>query len=500
MSITRMRRKMGAGMKIILGVVMVIFIVSIPIVFGTRQRGPLGRDQEMGITKVVAVVNGEEISRRDFLTALARIRDFYSRQGGVGIESLEHVRASTLNSLIEREVEIQTAKARGIRVSRGDVKRETKKRVDEETAAYRERYGERANVREFAARLRNLYGQRGDEIRQELIIERLRKAIESQVKVTDQDLLESYGEVEARHILVGTRERPGAKKVSDAEARKKAENLLKQIKAGADFAELAERESDDPGSAPQGGSLGWVKRGQMVPEFEKAAFALKKGETSGVVKSPFGYHIVRVTDRRRSLPEDFKKNKKELREELLRKRQMEAWVEFTEQQREKAKVTVPDPELRGARAYLEGDHEQALKDFQKALEYAERLGEDVLGAVHFSIGQIHLRRKEWRKAAQALEESVDIATLELLPIYLALGQAYLEMGNKEKAREWYQSAADEYPDDTASLWQLKQAFEKLGDQERAAEMDGLLQEEWKRQMEEAAERRELEVPPSRQPP
>ena len=87
-------------------------------------------------------------------------------------------------------------------------------------------------------------------------------------------------------------------------ARQKAEDLLRRVHAGEDFAELAKEYSEDPGSRAQGGDLGWFGRGQMVKPFEDAAFALKEGEVSGVVESPFGFHIIKVEERRRQMNEN----------------------------------------------------------------------------------------------------------------------------------------------------------------------------------------------------
>ena len=94
--------------------------------------------------------------------------------------------------------------------------------------------------------------------------------------------------VQARHILLKS------DASNDAAIKTKAEALLKQIQGGGDFAKLAKEKSEDTGSGANGGELGWLTKGQTVPEFEKSAFSLKVGETSGLVKTTYGYHIIQV--------------------------------------------------------------------------------------------------------------------------------------------------------------------------------------------------------------
>jgi peptidyl-prolyl cis-trans isomerase D len=103
----------------------------------------------------------------------------------------------------------------------------------------------------------------------------------------------------ASHILIKVKATPEATEGhADDEARKLAQSALDQAKAGADFAALAKKVSEDQGSAPQGGELGCFERGRMVPEFENAAFALTPGQTSELVKTQYGYHVLRATARR----------------------------------------------------------------------------------------------------------------------------------------------------------------------------------------------------------
>lgn len=100
--------------------------------------------------------------------------------------------------------------------------------------------------------------------------------------------------VHARHILLSTTNKP---KDEVPKIQAQAEDLLKQIKAGANFADLAKKYSQDPGSAQKGGDLGWVSRGQMVKNFEDAVFALKDNQISGVITTEYGFHIIQVLEK-----------------------------------------------------------------------------------------------------------------------------------------------------------------------------------------------------------
>jgi peptidyl-prolyl cis-trans isomerase C len=107
-----------------------------------------------------------------------------------------------------------------------------------------------------------------------------------------------FDQVKLRHILIATVGSPVPDAtLTDAQAKAKATDLKSKLDKGADFGKLATEESDDKQSALSGGELGLVSRGQMVPEFEDAAFGLKKNEISGPVKTQFGYHIIQLEDR-----------------------------------------------------------------------------------------------------------------------------------------------------------------------------------------------------------
>jgi peptidyl-prolyl cis-trans isomerase D len=102
-------------------------------------------------------------------------------------------------------------------------------------------------------------------------------------------------QVKVRHILIKLP--PGADAKADSEAKQKAEDVLKQVKAGGNFADLAKKYSDDPGSKNTGGELGFIQHGVTVPEFDKAAFALNPGQTSDLLKTQYGYHIIQSEEK-----------------------------------------------------------------------------------------------------------------------------------------------------------------------------------------------------------
>jgi peptidyl-prolyl cis-trans isomerase C len=149
-------------------------------------------------------------------------------------------------------------------------------------------------------------------------------------------------EVRARHILVK----------SEAEAKE----LIKQLKGGADFFELAKKNSTGP-SADSGGDLGYFARGQMVKPFEDAAFALKPGELSGPVQTEFGWHVIKVEDKRNHPVPTFDEVKDQLIASLVQN-QLKSVVQGL---RSKAKIEVVDPKLKKA---IEADARAAAMEAQ----------------------------------------------------------------------------------------------------------------------------------------
>lgn len=233
---------------------------------------------------VVAVVNGVEINKNTLYESMVEA-------GG----------ANAVENLITEELLRQEATKAGITVTDAD--------VDAEWAKLEKQYGSKEQ-------LLNLASQSGfteQALRKQMYHQvELRKLLEPTIDVSEDKVKEFYEtnkqymttplEVKASHILVATED--------------EAKAILQQLKDGADFATLAKEKSTDPGSKDNGGDLGFFGTGMMVPEFEQAAFALKVGELSDIVKTQHGYHIIKVTERKEESTPTYEEKKDELTEQL----------------------------------------------------------------------------------------------------------------------------------------------------------------------------------------
>lgn len=169
--------------------------------------------------------------------------------------------------------------------------------------------------------------------------------------ITDADIRAAYdkqiaatppgNEVRARHILVKTKE--------------EADAIIKELDAGKSFEDIAKEKSTDPGSGANGGDLGYFSAGQMVPEFEKAAFELNVGEYTKVpVQSQFGFHIIKLEDKRQQQPPAFEQVKDQFRQVVLR----DKYFALVKSLRGAAKVDISDPALKTALDAIEKQDEQ----------------------------------------------------------------------------------------------------------------------------------------------
>jgi peptidyl-prolyl cis-trans isomerase C len=181
--------------------------------------------------------------------------------------------------------------------------------------------------------------------------EYLKREIAQKVTVSDDELKTYYDShkdefktqemIKARHILI--RVENSASEDERKKAKEKAEMCLKKIKDGEDFAKMAGEFSDDPGSKAKGGDLGFFPRGRMVKPFEDAAFSLKPGEISGIVETQFGFHIIKVEEKRDSTIESFDAVKDKLKQKLSQDRTRKELTDFIDKAMKDSKTEIyPD--------------------------------------------------------------------------------------------------------------------------------------------------------------
>jgi peptidyl-prolyl cis-trans isomerase C len=286
---------------------------------------------------VVARVNGENITKADFEQHISRLEMSAGQQ--VPKAQRNEIYRKALDRLIDLKVLRNEVKSRNLQVD--------EKIVDEQMQKIR---GQFPSEEEYKKAL-SAKGMTPEQLRTELLDEsRITKMMETEAgagpAVSDADIRDFYEKnpdkfrqaesVRASHILI--RVQPG-----DETARKKAlatiQNLQRQAKAGKDFGDLARRFSNDS-SAQGGGDLGFFTKDRMVPEFANAAFALKPGEISGVVQTSYGYHIIKLTERRPAATVPLEQVSGQVREYLTKQRQQEKAEAFVKGLRSKSKVEV----------------------------------------------------------------------------------------------------------------------------------------------------------------
>jgi peptidyl-prolyl cis-trans isomerase C len=144
--------------------------------------------------------------------------------------------------------------------------------------------------------------------------------------------------IRVRHILIKVE--PSAPEDEKKKAKTKAEEVLTKLKGGEDFSKLASEASDDPGTKDKGGDLDFFPKGSMIPAFEKVAFSMKPGETSGLVETEYGYHIIKMEEKKDAFLEPYENIKDKVKEQGLQEMRKAAVTDFIEKASKNARVEI----------------------------------------------------------------------------------------------------------------------------------------------------------------
>lgn len=326
--------------KCILFITILSLIITMPIMAAEKAT------QKADEPQVAAIVDGNEITVNEvdkFAQTQQVIMQLYQTnqefaqvilQTEAGKNVIKEYQKQKLDQLITQKLLEQEAKERGISLS--------KEKKDEFFNKQLKGIKEQNNMtdkqiedalKEQGSSLEDYKKMFLDNNEGTLLISNLRDEVFSKVSVSDEKVKKYYennssqykhkAQVKASHILVKTE--------------KKAKEVLKKLNNGANFAEMAKEYSTGP-SKNSGGNIGFFSKGQMMPKFEEAAFNLEIGEISDPVKTKYGYHIIKLKDKKKAGISEFKEVKDKIKSSLLDNKKQKAWSDFINTLREEAKI------------------------------------------------------------------------------------------------------------------------------------------------------------------
>nr|BAL56208.1 peptidil-prolyl cis-trans isomerase [uncultured Acetothermia bacterium]BAL59918.1 hypothetical protein HGMM_OP4C554 [Candidatus Acetothermum autotrophicum] len=377
------------------------------------------------------VLEGQKISQQEFTQRYENLVAQYQRayaqygqdfskflQGPGGIEYRLELQSRVIDDLLRKRLITQEIERRHIVIPSSD--------VDDQTEIAFERILKQNNLtEEQAAQILKQQGRTLESFKRDLRqavelnlkTERLRDSVVGPIEPTDQELaayLEEHRdeydtpeEVHARHILIRVPE--NASEAEIAQAKKQIEDIKRELEDGADFAELAKKYSQDPGSAQNGGDLGFFGRGQMVQEFEDAAFALEPGQVSDPVRTQFGFHLIKVEEKKPAQHPELTQIRERVLKDYTQAERSKRFEEFYNELKARAKIFIADPVLRIFYLYEHADRlEEARQAYAKLKDPNQKL----------HIARVRQKQLE-ALGAEAAPELVLALKEELVQLWLA---------------------------------------------------------------------------------
>jgi peptidyl-prolyl cis-trans isomerase C len=287
---------------------------------------------------VLARVNDETVTKADFDMLVRNIE--LNGGGPIPAERRDEILRAALDQLITYTVLTQEAKARSITVNESE--------IEQSVGEMRKKFPTQDEFQKALASRGLSVDRLRNDTRNRMVISKMMDAqVSAAVPASDAEAKEFYeknpdeftqGEsVRASHILI--RVDDSADEAAKKKARAQIDDLLKRAKGGEDFGALAKEHSQD-GSAAMGGDLNYFPRGQMVPAFDQAAFALKPGEMSEVVTTQFGYHVIKVTDYKEATTLPLEQVNEQLKQFLSDRKKQEIADQFINALKQKSKIEV----------------------------------------------------------------------------------------------------------------------------------------------------------------
>ena len=453
----------------IIWIIIIAFILSLGILsFSKPQRGS-GRAERRTTANQnlneLAYVNEKPIDQRVFArlynVGLMNYRDVRQKDA-IDPKIAAYIGYASLLQAIDMEKKLDYAGRLKVKVSGRDVKQQT------EAIQNAYQIKDKADFEKLLAMNGLDFKSFQNEIRNELILNRLEDSVRRQVSVSEQDVKNQYERVKASHILIAF-QRACLENKTDKERERLAgdiaANVYDQLRRGGDFAVLAKEYSDDPGSAVRGGDLGFFGVNMMVPEFEQVAFSLEPGQLSKPFQTQYGYHIVKVEAiEQDEIPLDV--DEKEMQKTLLEQKQNSALQQLNRRLQQEYKTEIIYPEFLAFDHKVNGKLEEALNIYRRfgsqnaqspipyiftaeiyelldqnteaLAEYEKALLVQKLNPatrtpyVHFYLANLYAKQKQNAKALEQLQLA-EAAVVDNLNILERIKDKYTELNAKASA-------------------------------------------------------------------
>ncbi|GAB4243870.1 MAG: peptidylprolyl isomerase [Thermoleophilia bacterium] len=301
----------------------------------------------------VAQVGETVITRADLDQRIAEIQDQLGEQVPTeedNPEAFEVFEQQVLDYMVTVEVVKQKAEEMGIEV--------TETEVEEQVEQIKSMFGGDEQAFEEAIAEQNLTPEKlRENLTEQALITKVIEEVTADVEVSDEEIASKYEEDpehykvgesrKTRHILISPEgmDSGSGEEISEEQweaARQEADQIREEITGGGDFAELAKEHSDDPGSAEQGGDLGNITPGSMVPEFDEKVFSLEEGAVSEPVRTQFGWHIIQVLEINPERTLELDEVSDGIRAELLDQKKREAWEQWLAEAKEDLNVVIAE--------------------------------------------------------------------------------------------------------------------------------------------------------------
>jgi peptidyl-prolyl cis-trans isomerase C len=331
---------------------------------------------EINPEEVVVTVNGVEITEGQIAAKIdERVKMQTSRMAASGREMpaaeldnmVKRLRPNVIDMMVEEQLLRQKMEAKGVEVSEDDIDSRITEMAEQRGVALEDVEGELAKSGMTMEGLRR-------QLKMGLGVQKLVDfEMGAEGQISDEEARKYYDEntkrfsnpdqVKASHILVKTE---GLDEVGKEEAKKKIEDLLKQVREGGDFAEVAKANSDCP-SGKRGGDLGFFARERMVKEFSDAAFSMQEGEISDIVETKFGYHIIKVTGMKEAATTSYEEAKEGIVSNLERQKKGEFWRKYRTDLKTEAEIAWSEKE-KAVREEAAKKREEAMRKREEAMK------------------------------------------------------------------------------------------------------------------------------------